>query len=53
MSFAELTAELNKIPPFTRVTMLSALLITAPIMLKLVRPHHYAFDWLQVSGKLQ
>ncbi|KAG8783107.1 hypothetical protein FRC15_005789 [Serendipita sp. 397] len=53
MSFAELAAELNKIPPFTRITMLSALLITAPIMLKLVRPFHYSFDWSLITGKLQ
>ena len=53
MSFADIAAELNKIPPVTRVVILSSCLVALPVFLHLANPFWYHLDFHQVTSKLQ
>lgn len=48
-----LANELKKIPPLTRISLASAVLIAGPIFLKLMSPRPYAFYWPMITSKLQ
>jgi hypothetical protein len=52
-TMADLLAELQKIPPMTRLAMASAVIITAPLMMRLMSPLSYSFNWGLITNKLQ
>lgn len=53
MSWEQLPAEIRKIPPITRYSIMSAVLVAGPLFMHFLSASAYAFDVPSIRDKLQ